>query len=112
MYITVYSLGGSPGGIYGNRIARQQPILPSFPFLSCAVEQQQQQQRQPINQSKAEEERVVLESSEDIQKALHAPSVHTSCLNMRKKDKNKLKSIPFCGGRDRIWIENFESMLK
>lgn len=31
MYITVYSLGGSPGGIYGNRIARQQPFLPSFP---------------------------------------------------------------------------------
>lgn len=31
MYITVYALGGSPGGIYGNRIARQQPILPSFP---------------------------------------------------------------------------------
>lgn len=38
MYITVYSLGGSPGGIYGNRIARQQP----FPFLSCAVQQRQQ----------------------------------------------------------------------
>lgn len=49
MYITVYSLGGSPGGIHGNRIARQQPFLPSF-FLRRAA-------AATINQSKAEKER-------------------------------------------------------
>lgn len=76
MYITVYSLGGSPGGIYGNQIARQQPFLPSFPVQCSSGKNQQIKSWGGMP--------VYMKSSEDIQKALHVLYFHMCCLNMDK----------------------------